>query len=87
MHHLWWSPIYVTLEVQCALMKGNFTALITYKRFAQEPQVDITQPSQVDMDGPLQLIDFEYSAPSYRGFDLGNHFNEYAGRSVDVWDT
>lgn len=41
--------------------------------------MDVTQPSQVDLQGPLQLIDFEYSAPSFRGFDLGNHFNEYAG--------
>ena len=27
----------------------------------------------------VQFIDFEYSAYVPRGFDLGNHFNEYAG--------
>ena len=27
----------------------------------------------------LQFIDFEYGCSSYRGFDWGNHFNEYAG--------
>lgn len=41
--------------------------------------MDISDPAQVDMSGPLQFIDFEYSAPGYRGFDWGNHFNEYAG--------
>ena len=29
--------------------------------------------------GGMQFIDFEYSHWCYRGFDLGNHFNEYAG--------
>ena len=33
--------------------------------------------------GPLQLIDFEYSSYSYRGFDFGNHFNEWAGFDCD----
>lgn len=27
----------------------------------------------------MNFIDFEYSAPTYRGFDVGNHFNECAG--------
>lgn len=31
----------------------------------------------------MQFIDFEYSAYSYRGFDFGNHFNEYAGFECD----
>jgi thiamine kinase-like enzyme len=34
---------------------------------------------QIDPTGDLQFIDFEYSVPGYRGFDWGNHFNEYAG--------
>lgn len=34
-------------------------------------------------EGPMQFIDFEYSAYGYRGFDLGNHFNEYAGFDCD----
>ena len=29
--------------------------------------------------GALHLIDFEYGCYNYRGFDLGNHFNEWAG--------
>ncbi|CAM6087517.1 unnamed protein product [Calypogeia fissa] len=31
----------------------------------------------------LHLIDFEYSSYSYRGYDIGNHFNEYAGFDCD----
>eukprot|EP00899_Mesostigma_viride_P016114 jgi/Mesvir1/24503/Mv21851-RA.1 len=33
--------------------------------------------------GNAQLIDFEYGAYNHRGFDLGNHFNEYAGFECD----
>jgi ethanolamine kinase len=31
----------------------------------------------------LYLIDFEYASYNYRGFDIGNHFNEYAGYDCD----
>lgn len=31
----------------------------------------------------MQFIDFEYARWSHRGFDLGNHFNEYAGFECD----
>lgn len=27
----------------------------------------------------ITIIDFEYASFSYRGYDLGNHFSEYAG--------
>lgn len=27
----------------------------------------------------MELIDFEYGSYNYRGFDIGNHFNEFAG--------
>lgn len=27
----------------------------------------------------VKFIDYEYGAPNYRGFDLGNHFNEFGG--------
>lgn len=32
----------------------------------------------VQEDGSLVLIDLEYACWSYRGFDLGNHFCEWA---------
>ena len=31
---------------------------------------------------PMYLIDFEYAGWGYRGYDIANHFNEYAGASV-----
>lgn len=27
----------------------------------------------------ISFIDYEYGSPNYQGFDIGNHFNEYAG--------
>ncbi|KAL9223996.1 hypothetical protein vseg_000073 [Gypsophila vaccaria] len=36
-----------------------------------------------DEEGKLYLIDFEYGSYNYRGFDIGNHFNEYAGYDCD----
>lgn len=33
--------------------------------------------------GKVYLIDFEYGSYNYRGFDIGNHFNEYAGYECD----
>lgn len=32
----------------------------------------------VAKDGELYLIDYEFFSPNYRGYDLGNFFNEYA---------
>jgi ethanolamine kinase len=32
---------------------------------------------------PLHVIDFEYGGYNPRGFDLGNHFNEWAGFECD----
>lgn len=31
----------------------------------------------------LYFIDFEYGSYNYRGYDIGNHFNEYAGYDCD----
>lgn len=36
-----------------------------------------------DEEGKLYLIDFEYGSYSYRGYDIANHFNEYAGYECD----
>ncbi|XP_024533558.1 probable ethanolamine kinase [Selaginella moellendorffii] len=37
----------------------------------------------VDAQGKYYFIDFEYSGYNYRGFDIGTHFNEYAGLDCD----
>ena len=39
--------------------------------------------SSVQCPEKLYLIDFEYGSYNYRGFDIGNHFNEYAGYDCD----
>jgi ethanolamine kinase len=39
--------------------------------------------SSVDLSG-LILIDFEYAGYNYRGYDIGNHFNEYAGFDFEI---
>ncbi|KAF7838689.1 putative ethanolamine kinase [Senna tora] len=31
----------------------------------------------------LYLIDYEYASYNYRGYDIGNHFAEYAGFECD----
>ncbi|OVA00450.1 Choline/Ethanolamine kinase [Macleaya cordata] len=36
-----------------------------------------------DDEEKLYFIDFEYGSYSYRGYDIGNHFNEYAGFDCD----
>mmetsp|Transcript_6792 Transcript_6792/g.11138 ORF Transcript_6792/g.11138 Transcript_6792/m.11138 type:complete len:295 (+) Transcript_6792:2-886(+) len=36
-----------------------------------------------DDTGELFLIDYEYGMYGYRGFDIGNHFQEYAGLGGD----
>ncbi|XP_050127631.1 probable ethanolamine kinase [Malus sylvestris] len=36
-----------------------------------------------DEEDKLYVIDFEYGSYNYRGFDIGNHFNEYAGYECD----
>lgn len=36
-----------------------------------------------DDEDKLYFIDFEYGSYSYRGYDIGNHFNEYAGYDCD----
>lgn len=45
-----------------------------------------SQPEEIPAPGPrdIQLIDFEYGCYNYRGFDVANHFCEWAGGSDDA---
>lgn len=36
-----------------------------------------------EQEDKLYFIDFEYGSYSYRGYDIANHFNEYAGYECD----
>lgn len=36
-----------------------------------------------DSNGAITFIDFEYGGSNYRGFDIANHFNEWAGGTED----
>eukprot|EP00878_Enallax_costatus_P032104 GHUV01035205.1.p1 GENE.GHUV01035205.1~~GHUV01035205.1.p1 ORF type:complete len:192 (+),score=40.02 GHUV01035205.1:192-767(+) len=55
------------------LLSGNILVL-------QQPGFD---PEDPDREGPVGFIDYEYGAYTYRGFDIGNHFTEYAGFEGD----
>ncbi|KAI6668108.1 hypothetical protein NL676_032963 [Syzygium grande] len=43
----------------------------------------VTAALQLVPSGKLYFIDFEYGSYTYRGFAIGNHFNEYAGYGCD----
>lgn len=36
--------------------------------------------------GRVCFIDYEYAGYNYQAFDIGNHFNEFAGRGGDCSD-
>lgn len=36
-------------------------------------------------DDKILFVDFEYGSHNFRGFDLGNHFNEYAGFDFELY--
>jgi ethanolamine kinase len=40
--------------------------------------------SQSSSSGDITLIDFEYAGYNPRGWDIGNHFNEYAGFDFNI---
>ena len=53
---------------------------------AQAPPSPSSSPAPPLLHGPgpgMQFIDFEYARPAPRGFDLGNHWCEWAGLDCD----
>jgi ethanolamine kinase len=40
---------------------------------------DLLSGNIIDSGSEVSFIDYEYGAQNYRGFDIGNHFCEYAG--------
>jgi len=39
----------------------------------------INQTLLLFFPGHVRFIDYEYSSYNYQAFDIGNHFNEFAG--------
>lgn len=36
--------------------------------------------------GHVRFIDYEYAGYNYQAFDIGNHFNEFAGeKGITIW--
>lgn len=36
--------------------------------------------------GHVRFIDYEYAGYNYQAFDIGNHFNEFAGeKGISIW--
>lgn len=42
-------------------------------------QFDVLSVLIVALSGHVRFIDYEYSSYNYLAFDIGNHFNEFAG--------
>uniref|UniRef100_A0A7S0VNF9 ethanolamine kinase n=1 Tax=Polytomella parva TaxID=51329 RepID=A0A7S0VNF9_9CHLO len=80
------SPI---VFAHCDLLSGNILIVSSSSsypvaengsNFTQKPAAELLS---TPADYAMQFIDFEYSCFTTRGFDLGNHFNEYAGFDCD----
>lgn len=65
---------------QCPLVFGHNDLLSGNILIMQRPGFDAAAP---DRDGRIVFIDYEYGAYTYRDFDIGNHFTEYAGFEGD----
>jgi len=57
------------------MVTKNESVVVFCHNDVQEGNLLLTKRS--DRNNPVQMIDFEYSAYNYRGFDLGNHFCEW----------
>jgi len=62
------------------LLAGNFMRDRSLKHEGQQSSSSSSSPPGNAQDGQVwRVIDFEYGCYNPRGFDLGNHFNEWAG--------
>jgi ethanolamine kinase len=65
---------------QCPLVFGHNDLLSGNILIMQRAGFETAKP---DRDGRIVFIDYEYGAYTYRDFDIGNHFTEYAGFEGD----
>ena len=66
------------------LLSGNL--MLSEDEGTASISLPFTLISRVDLlllSEKLYLIDFEYGSYNYRGYDIGNHFNEFAGFDCD----
>lgn len=61
---------------QCPVVFGHNDLLSGNMLILQNPGFDTEHP---DKNGPVVFINYEYGAYTFRDFDIGNHFTEYAG--------
>lgn len=69
---------HIIVFISCVLQKRN--------KASSACLINIDYKASIFPDsyaGKLYFIDFEYGSYNYRGFDIGNHFNEYAGYDCD----
>lgn len=66
------SQSYVLARLACLLFLWNACGM-------QEAD----ERAETGVAPTVQFIDFEYGAFGFRGFDWGNHFNEWAGFECD----
>jgi ethanolamine kinase len=76
-----WKRSHYTRDVLCSEFERLLGRLIDSPlRFCHN---DVLAFNIVLNEGRVRFIDYEYSGYSARGFDLGNHFNEYSGFDLD----
>ena len=46
----------------------------------------LNKPSSLLLSENVKFIDYEYAGYNYQAYDIGNHFNEFAGECV-FWVT
>jgi len=75
-----WATSYIThdwLQKQLVLLEYKIVAAL------DSPIVfchnDLLSANIIESNGGISFIDYEYGAQNFRGFDIGNHFCEYAG--------
>lgn len=79
---------FVTVLCHNDLLSGNILLSndmeIASAEGEKESKEEETMSSQSFPAGDITLIDFEYAGYNPRGWDLGNHFNEYAGFDFNI---
>lgn len=63
---------------------GNLFFVVFYHQILSQKKKLFDSLSSVPPPGGVKFIDYEYADYNYQAFDIGNHFNEFAGRTSHV---